>query len=203
MKIYIVDDDDKVRKVTQLLLAATGYPVEAYVSADEFLQQYQADMSGCLILDVQMPGTSGPELQLKLKQLGCEMPIIFITGYGDIKLAVQSMQEGAIDFITKPYQSDELIEKVKKALENEKHRLERAVSSASTQEILNSLTAREKEVLEQIIEGNASKVISIELGISERTVDVHRSNILKKFAVPNVVALMKKLMPILPLERTL
>ncbi len=193
-QVYIIEDEAAVRQSTELLLKNKGFDVDVFPLASEFLDFYNPNMSGCIVLDVNMPGMSGITLHEKLKKLDCDLPIIFITGYGDIKMAVDVMQAGAVDFLTKPFRSEELVDKISNTLKSEKIRLKKQKEIQSIMQKVKLLTSREKEVLEKIVGGLANKVIAIDLNISERTVEVHRSKIMQKMNVKNLAMLVKDFM---------
>lgn len=178
--VYVVDDDAAVRDSLALLLKSVALAVETCESAVQFLAHVGPEAAGCLVLDIRMPGMSGLELQQQLKQRGYELPIIFITGHGDVSMAVQAMREGALDFIEKPFRDQELLDRVYQALEADRARRRAADETVHIRERFAGLTPREHEVMLRIARGQANKVIAIELGLSERTVEIHRAKVMHK-----------------------
>ncbi|MGE0334936.1 MAG: response regulator transcription factor [Gammaproteobacteria bacterium] len=178
--VYIVDDDAAVRQSLQLLARSVGLAAEAYESGTAFLAAYHPGMAGCLIADIRMPGLSGLELQQALKERGCGLPIVFITGHADVAMAVRAMRAGALDFIEKPFRDQELLDRINQALQlDAAGRAARAEVEAIRAQ-LAALTPREREVMERIVQGQANKVIAIDLGLSERTVEIHRAKVMAK-----------------------
>ncbi|NJD06056.1 MAG: response regulator transcription factor [Methylococcaceae bacterium] len=187
--VFVVDDDASVRDGLSLQLEAAGCTVATYASAEEFLSAPLPDCAGCLVLDVRMPGMSGPELQKELLRQGSRLPVIFLTGYGDIPLAVKTIQSGAMDFLTKPVDGQILLERVRAALQLSQQTRQRESSYQAIRQRLASLTERERQVLELAIAGHANKEISRILSISARTVEHHRSHILLKTGAANLFEL--------------
>jgi two-component system, LuxR family, response regulator DctR len=186
---HIVDDDPAVRDALQWLLKSRGVQSQNWGSAEEFLAFAGRGLCGCLLLDVRMPGMSGIELFDRLRALNCRLPVIFLTGHGDVPMAVQALKDGAFDFIEKPYDDNALVDKVLAALEHDVKRCAREDSILSVQRKLEQLTQREQEVMHQILAGKLNKVIADELGIAMRTVEVHRSHIFEKMQVRSAVEL--------------
>ncbi len=178
--VYVVDDDAAVRSSLALLLKSVSLAVEPCESAMQFLERVPPEAAGCLVLDIRMPGMSGLELQQQLKQRGYGLPIIFITGHGDVSMAVHAMREGALDFIEKPFRDQELLDRVFQALEQDRARRRAADETVHLRERFAGLTPREHEVMLRIARGQANKVIAIELGLSERTVEIHRAKVMHK-----------------------
>ncbi len=189
--VYIVDDDEGVREGFGLLMDTVGQPYESYSSALEFLEAYDPGMDGCLVLDIRMPRMSGLELQQKLIEMGSLLPIIFITGHGDIPMAVDAMRRGAIDFVRKPFREHDLLERVNEALALESGRRKRSTNKQLLLDSVNSLSDREREVLELVAKGLMNKVIAQDLGISERTVEVHRAQVMSKLGVRTLAQLVR------------
>lgn len=189
--VFIVDDDEGVREGLSLLLATVGQPCELYESAHEFLEAYNADKSGCLVLDIRMPRMTGLELQKTLIEMGSKLPIIFITGHGDIPMAVEAMRRGAMDFIRKPFREHDLLDRINEALAIDGTTRQRAMCRQALEDKLSSLSRREREVFERVAEGDMNKVIAADLGISERTVEVHRSQVMKKMDVNTLAQLVR------------
>lgn len=189
--VYIVDDDEGVREALQLLLETVDQDSETYASPIDFLTSYSSKMAGCLILDIRMPEMSGLTLQKKLKDLNSTLPIIFITGHGDIPMAVEAMREGALNFIRKPFREHDLLDCINQALQMDagKHAMESEKQKCI--KLVATLTERETEIFKRVSEGEANKVISSDLGISQRTVEVHRSKLMKKLGVNNLAQLVR------------
>ena len=189
--IYIVDDDEAVRDSLRWLLEANGYRVKSFSGAEEFLQAYDPDQVGVLIVDVRMPGMSGLELQEVLIARDAPLPIVFITGHGDVPMAVSTMKKGAVDFLEKPFNEAELRDIVARMLVDANERVEQARAKRNQQAVLSRLTAREQQVLERIVAGRLNKQIAGDLNISIKTVEAHRANIMEKLEVTTVADLMK------------
>lgn len=189
--IYIVDDDEAVRDSLRWLLEANGYRVKSFSGAEEFLQAYDPDQVGVLIVDVRMPGMSGLELQETLLARKAPIPIVFITGHGDVPMAVSTMKKGAVDFLEKPFNEGELRQIVARMLEDATERVAQARARRDQEAVLSRLTAREQQVLERIVAGRLNKQIAGDLNISIKTVEAHRANIMEKLEVTTVADLMK------------
>jgi two-component system response regulator TtrR len=189
--VFIVDDDEAVRDSLRWLLEANGYRVRAYVSAESFLEDYDPNQVGVLICDVRMPGMSGLELQEQLIARQAPLPIVFITGHGDVPMAVTTMKKGAIDFLEKPFNESDLREIVARMLEQATQRVSKFQAQRDHEAMLARLTAREQQVLERIVAGRLNKQIADDLGISIKTVEAHRANIMEKLEVTTVADLMK------------
>jgi len=189
--VYIVEDDEAVRDSIELMMESVGQQAKAYPDAQSFLDDFSKSMSGCIVTDVRMPGMNGMDLHRQLNSLGCNMPVIFVTGHGDIQMAVDAMQNGAFDFVTKPYREQELLDKINIALDQDAAKRAFLVERQEVQSRLSTLTARETEVMEMMVEGNANKVIGIDLGISERTVEIHRGRVMKKMKTHSLAELVK------------
>ncbi|MEI6837749.1 MAG: response regulator transcription factor [Alcaligenaceae bacterium] len=189
--VYIVDDDEAVRDSLRWLLEANSYRVRAYSSAESFLAEYDEQQAGVLIVDVRMPGMSGLELQEHLIARKSPMPIVFITGHGDIPMAISTMKKGAVDFLEKPFDETALREIVSRMFEQANQRLSQAKAVRQHEAMLARLTTREQQVLERIVAGRLNKQIADDLGISIKTVEAHRANIMEKLQVTTVADLMK------------
>lgn len=183
--VYIVDDDSDVRDATTFLVTSAGHPTVSLAGPEELLERVSPGDRGCLVLDVRMPGMNGLELQRELSDRGIRMPVIFITGHGDIPMAVQAVNAGALDFLEKPLDNDALLERVEMALQKDRERREREAGSAEIEQRLEKLTPREREVMEGILAGKLNKVIAHELNMSTRTVEVHRARVLDKLHAQN------------------
>jgi len=189
--VFIVDDDEGIRQGLSLLLETIDQPYQAFGSAIEFLDAYEPNKSGCLILDIRMPRMTGLDLQEKLSELGCSLPIIFITGHGDIPMAVEAMRRGALDFIRKPFREQDLLDRISEALEYESGTRQYLLDQRELVEKIASLTERELQVFHRVADGEMNKVIGFGLGISERTVEVHRSQVMKKLCVRTLAQLVR------------
>jgi len=189
--VYIVDDDEAVRDSLRWLLEANTYRVRAFSSAEAFLSEYNEDQPGILIVDVRMPGMSGLELQEQLIIRKSTMPIVFITGHGDVPMAVSTLKKGAVDFLEKPFNESDLRETVSRMFDQANDRLKKAQAQKTHDAMLNRLTSREQQVLERIVAGRLNKQIADDLGISIKTVEAHRANIMEKLQVTTVADLMK------------
>jgi RNA polymerase sigma factor (sigma-70 family) len=193
--VFIVDDDAAVRGGLSMQLEAAGFPVKAFASAEDFITAICPAVIGCLVLDVRMPGMTGPDLQLELARRNINLPIIFLSGYGDIPLAVKSIQSGAVDFLTKPVSGPVLIERIQMSLRLSAEQWENDAENKILQEKMATLTEREQEVLALALAGYSNKEIATRLGISFRTVEHHRSRILLRTGTDNLFKLA-------PLSRT-
>jgi len=189
--VHIVDDDEAVRDSLRWLLEANGYRVRSYESAESFLAEHDPTLLGVLIADVRMPGMSGLELQEQLSARGSPMPIVFITGHGDVPMAVSTIKKGAVDFLEKPFEESELREIVGRMFEEAKTRLATAQAQRARDATFARLTAREQQVLERIVAGRLNKQVADDLGISIKTVEAHRANIMEKLEVSSVAELIK------------
>lgn len=190
---YLVDDDAAIRDALVWLLGSRGVKSRAWASAESFLADYREEMSGCIILDIRMIGMTGFELFDRLLALGCAMPVLFLTGHGDVPLAVKALKRGAFDFIEKPFNDNELADRVIEALKFEESRRWRDADRAEIEERLATLTEREREVMAGILAGKLNKVIADELQIAMRTVEVHRARIFEKMGVRSAVELAQRL----------
>jgi FixJ family two-component response regulator len=189
--VYIVDDDDGMRRALTVLITTVGYQPVAFAKPGEFLAKYDPNQPGCLVLDVRMPEMSGLEVQQHLNKAGSMLPVILVSGHGDIPMAVQAMKDGAFDFLQKPFRDQELIDRINGALKldaQNRESVDRLADLTSRQE---SLTPREREVLGLVVDGKANKVIAIDLGLSERTVEIHRANVMEKMGARSVAHLVK------------
>jgi len=190
-KVFIIDDDDAVRDSMSMLLETMGLPHQCYISADDFLDNYDGSQRGCLVLDIRMPGINGLELQQCLKDMNAFLPIIFITGHGDVPMAVEAMRQGAMDFLRKPIREQDLLERIQEALDYEKGIRDELREREENKRKLLTLTTRERDIFERVADGHANKVIALELGISERTVEVHRSQVMRKLEVRSLAQLVR------------
>ena len=189
--VYVVDDDEAVRDAISLLLDSVDMAFMTFASADDFLQQLNPEDHGALVLDIRMPGTSGLELQQHLAQLNISIPIIFITGHGDIPMAVEAMRRGAVDFIRKPFRDQELLDRISEALRLDQAQQSAVADLAQIRARVESLTPRETEVFDRVCAGQANKVMAIEMNISERTVEIHRGQVMQKMGVRSLAELVR------------
>ena len=189
--VYVVDDDEAVRDSLQWLLEGKGYRVRCFDSAESFLSRYEPREVACLIVDIRMGGMTGLELQSRLISLRSPLPIVFITGHGDVPMAVDTMKKGAMDFIQKPFQEEELVRLVESMLDKAKDSFEQHQITANRGLLLSKLTLRESQVLERIVAGRLNKQIADDLGISIKTVEAHRANIMEKLSANTVADLLK------------
>jgi RNA polymerase sigma factor (sigma-70 family) len=187
--VNIVDDDAGVRTSIGMLLKSVGIPSSIYASAREFLDAHDASRPGCLVLDIRMPGMSGLDLQQELNARGVSLPIIFITGHGDVPMAVEAMRSGAFDFLQKPFRDQELIDRVQRALERDAENRRAAEERRQIRDRLETLTPREREVLELMAQGKPNKVMAGDLGLSQRTVEIHRAHVMEKMGADSVAQL--------------
>jgi FixJ family two-component response regulator len=189
--VFVVDDDDAVRTSLRLLLKSVGLPVETFGSAQEFLDAFDADRAGCLVLDIRMPGMSGLELQQKLNEMHAIVPIVFITGHGDVPMAVEAMQHGAVDFIQKPFRDQDLIDRINQALERDRENRAGLKERDAIRRRMEQLTPREREVLDLVTQGKANKVIAGDLNVSQRTVEIHRARVMEKMGASSLAHLVR------------
>ena len=192
--VFIVDDDDALRDAIATFLDAEGQACETYADAAGLLARFAdwpPEASGCLVLDVRMPGLSGLDVQDELNARGIDMPIIFITGYGDVPSAVRAMKGGAVDFLSKPFDAETLAERIREALRADGERRTARCDLAAAQTRADTLTPREREVLDRVAAGQANKRVAIELGVSERTVEIHRSHLMKKMGARHLAELVR------------
>ncbi|MFM0211216.1 response regulator [Paraburkholderia sediminicola] len=194
--VYIVDDDNGMRTSLAWLLESVGVKSAGFASANEFLNAFDPSVPACLVLDVRMPEQSGFDVQAELNRQGATLPIIFVSGHGDIPMSVRALQNGAIDFVEKPYNSQQMLDRVQRAL---KLAMQRHAANQKQRELkkrLESLTAREKEVLRGVIDGKGSKRIASDLSISVKTVDVHRASIKDKLGAASIAMLVRDVMAV-------
>jgi RNA polymerase sigma factor (sigma-70 family) len=189
--VYIVDDDQAIRHAMELLMRSVGLDYEIFHSGDDFLDNHNNDRAGCLVLDIRMPGLGGLELQEKLNDMGSTLPIIFITGHGDVPMAVEAMQKGAVDFIQKPFRDQELLDQVSEALKTDQERRSARDEKTEVSNRLEKLTKREREVMDLVVTGKPNKVIAYELGVSQRTVEIHRARVMEKMEARSLADLVR------------
>ena len=191
--VYIVDDDDAVRNALALVVETAGLNCKTFPNAEQFLANYRSGDSGCLILDVNLPGLNGHQLQHELNYLNSHLPIIFLTAYGDIPTTVKAIKAGAVDFLTKPIPSQDLLKRIREVLDQEANKASTLVKEQGFIDRINALTEREKEILPLALAGIANKDIAQRLGISHRTVEIHRIRILKKTNSQNFLELSRRI----------
>src|SRR6266704_323733 len=190
-RIVVIDDDASMRKALDNLLKSVGFEVELFASPQEFLQSGRPDRPGCIVLDVRFPGRSGLDMQRDLGDANTPLPIIFITGYGDIPMSVRAMKAGAVEFLTKPFRDQDLLDAVGVALEKDRVRRANEVRLSELRTRFQTLTARERQVLSLVIAGRLNKQIAGELGVSEMTVKMHRRQVMRKMQVAGVAQLVR------------
>lgn len=188
--VFIVDDDEAVRQSTAWLIESIGLKVTTFTSADEFLENYN-DESGCIVMDVRMPGISGLEAQEELNNRGITLPLIFITGHGDVPMAVRALKRGACDFIEKPFNDQLLLDAIQKGLKKDSDAKESLVKNESIFKCIESLTPREHQVMSRVTQGKPNKVIAHELSVSIKTIEVHRARMMEKMEASSVAELVK------------
>lgn len=189
--VYLVDDDPRVLKGLSRLVLSAGLPVMAFTSPEEFLAQVRPRTEGCLVLDFTMPGLNGLELQKALKESGCPLPIIFLTGDGNVPISVQAMKRGALDFLTKPVSETDLLAAIHAGLERNRRTLEELAEVEELRARVDSLTSREREVLRHVVSGKLNKQIAGELGTVEQTIKVHRGRVMEKMKVQSLAELVR------------
>lgn len=189
--VFIVDDDQAVARSLRWLIESVQLRVETFASAQAFLDGYAAEKPGCLILDVRMPGMSGIELQERLTVQRIRIPIIFITGHGDVQMAVRAVQAGAFDFIEKPFNDQDLLDRIQRAISFDSERRERDTQRARLSALFASLTPREREVMDLVVEGMSNKAVANSLGLSAKTVEVHRAKVMEKMNARSVSDLVR------------
>jgi len=189
--VFVVDDDHAIRQATKLLLQSVGLNNEIYESADEFLSKVTDDRPGCLLLDVRMPGTSGIDLQATLAKRGNTLPIIFVTGHGDVPMAVDAMRNGAIDFIQKPYRDQDLLDRIGIAFEIDSTKRTQVMQRSDIAARVEKLTKREHEVFDLVASGQPNKLIAHELGVSQRTIEIHRARVMEKMRARSLADLVR------------
>ena len=189
--VYVVDDDPSFRRSTERLIRSAGYKVQGFGTATEFLLANVAQMPGCVVLDVRLPGLSGLDLQRALTKTGNHLPIIFMTGHGDIPMSVRAMKAGAVEFLSKPFLDEDLLEALRQALERDRAAREQRARCAAIRQRYESLTAREHEVMALVVAGLLNKQIAGELGTVEKTIKFHRAHIMQKMGAESVATLVR------------
>jgi two-component system response regulator FixJ len=189
--VYVVDDDAAVRDSLRLLLKSVGLLCETFESATEFLDSLDGNGRACLVADIRMPGMSGLELQAELNKRQVHLPLIFITGHGDVPMAVDAMKAGALDFLQKPFRDQDLLDRINQALTEDQQWHEADEERGVIEERIATLTPREKQVMECVVRGDANKVIAFDLDVSQRTVEIHRARVMEKMGVRTLAELVR------------
>jgi FixJ family two-component response regulator len=189
--VFVVDDDPSIREAIESLVKLAGLRVEAFGSAQEFLRNERPDLPGCVVLDVELPGLSGLDLQRELAAHGIKLPIIFITGYGDIPMSVRAMKAGATEFLTKPFRDQDLLDAIQQALERDRDARQHSSETAGLRKRFDALTSREREVMSLVVAGWLNKQIGFELKISEITVKIHRGRVMNKMGAQSLAELVR------------
>ena len=189
--VFVIDDDDSMRAAIGRLLSAVGLSAHTFRSGNEFLETKLPDLPGCVVLDVRLPGLSGLDLQETMVENGVHYPVIFITGHGDIPMSVQAMKAGAIDFLTKPFRDQDLLDAIRSAIQLDRLRRKERAESATLHSRLDSLTPREREVMTLVVAGMLNKQIALRLGTSEKTVKIHRGRLMGKMQADSLAVLVR------------
>ncbi len=199
--VFVVDDDHAVRQSLELLIRSVGLRAETYASAQEFLDALDPARPGCLVLDIRMPGMSGLELQRYLRERNIGLPIIMVTGHGDVPVAVRALKNGAVDFIEKPFSKQLLLERIRDSLDQDGRLRQEQARQAGIQNRLKSLTPRERSVMELVVSGKSNKEVAAELGVSKKTVEVHRAHIMQKMEAESLAELVEQAVTVKLLTR--
>jgi FixJ family two-component response regulator len=192
--VYVVDDDEAVRSSLELLLESVSLPAQSFGSAREFLDKHDPERPGCLVLDLRMPGMSGLELQEELLHRGSDLGIVFLTGHGDVPVAVAAMRNGAVDFLQKPFRDEELLARIRRAMDRGQRTHATRIHKDEIRRRMDRLTPREHEVMEHVVSGKPNKAIAIDLGVSERTVEIHRARVMQKMEAGSLAELVRMVM---------
>ncbi|MCA9143097.1 MAG: response regulator transcription factor [Planctomycetaceae bacterium] len=191
--VFVVDDDVDMRRSLDVMFQDAGLSVNTFASPEEFLEYFRPEMRGCLVLDLQLPGMSGLELQEALANQGCQLPFIMITGYGDVPQVIEAFRRGAVDFIEKPFHAEQLLSRVRNALESMKSDLRSHEVQSGMSALCEGLTPRERELMDFLVSGLSTKQAALEMGISPKTAYVHRARVLEKMQVESVLQLVQRL----------
>lgn len=194
--VFVVDDDQAMRNSLKWLIESVGVHVESFSSADDFLAQYQAGRAGCLVLDVRMPGMSGLDLQEHLVNRNIQIPVVIITGHGDVPMAVRAMKAGAIDFIEKPFNDEVLLDAIRRAIAHGEQQRSHHSEHLQIQQRLQHLTPREYEVMEMVTEGRSNKEIANALGVSAKTIEAHRARVMEKMQAGSLAELVRMVLAV-------
>jgi FixJ family two-component response regulator len=189
--VYVIDDDEAVRDSLKLLLESVDLRCEAYASATSFLEDHDPQQHSCIVADIRMPGMSGLDLQEELGRRASTIPILFITGHGDVPMAVDAMKSGALDFIQKPFRDQDLLDRIHQALERDAGHRDDNREIAEVRRRIAKLTGRETQVMERVVKGQANKVIALDLGVSQRTVEIHRARVMQKMGARSLAELVR------------
>lgn len=189
--VYVVDDDEAIRHSLTMLIGAVGHEVKAFSDAPSFLEFFSPALRGCIVADLRMPKMNGLELQDKLADRGCRMPVIFLSAHGDVPAAVRALKKGATDFLEKPFNPTELLERIEQALSSDAQQYAEQEKASEISQRIALLTPRELEIMNLVADGKSSKIIALDLSISERTVELHRSRVMKKMAARSVADLVR------------
>ncbi len=189
--IYVIDDDESIRDSLGSLLRSVGFHAEVFASTESFLDFSRNDVSSCLVLDVRLPGANGMEFQEQLRNAGIEIPIIFITAHGDIPMTSRAIKAGAVEFLTKPFQKDELLEAIRQGLERDRRQRSEQADFTGLRERFDKLTQREREVMELVVDGLLNKQVASRLGLSEVTVKIHRAHAMQKMEADSLADLVR------------
>ena len=189
--VYVVDDDSAVRDSLRMLLKSVGLDCQTFESATAFLDGFEVGHHACLVADIRMPGMSGLDLQTELNRRQVHLPLVFITGHGDVPMAVDAMKAGALDFIEKPFRDQDLLDRINQALAEDQDWRQKGEQTQAILQRIETLTPREKEVMNRVVRGDANKVIAFDLGVSQRTVEIHRARVMQKMGVRSLAQLVR------------